>query len=239
MLLVLAAAVAGCPTAGCSTGPPAAGPPAGSGIRLTATMPTPHDVRLAWTGAEPGAAGHIVEYATAPGGEYTILQFAPLTQTTYEHPDLMPDTTFYYRLRPFYGPASAAVDLTMPSGPVDEAAHEDDSSWADPRTVPGGPTVTASIRDASAAAGATPTKLRAVVVRGDGVKLTWSDNAADEEGYLIEVRGQAATDFSVAAVVGRDINSVGLVTVDGESRATYRVRPYYYGTPSNVVHEKT
>jgi hypothetical protein len=233
-LLVLMAGLAGC-----SKEAPTAAPPSGSGMRLTAALTSPTDVTLTWQGGEPGAAGHIVEFATAPGGEYTILQFAPPAQTSYRHPDLMPETTFYYRLRPFYGPASAPVGLTMPSGPIDESVHEDDSAWADPRTVPGGPSATKTIRDASVAAGATPTNLKALVVRGDGVKLTWTDNAADEEGYLIEVKAQAAADFAVAAVVDRDINSVGMVTVPGEDRAAYRVRPYLYGTSSNVVHEKT
>jgi hypothetical protein len=202
-------------------------------------MTSPNDVTLTWTAAEPGAAGHIVEYATEPGGAYTILQFAPPAQTSYEHPDLMPDTTFYYRLRPFYGPASTAVHVALPSGPVNDAAHDDDRDWAEPRTVPGGPAATKTIRDTAAAAGATPTDLKAVVVRGDGVRLTWTDNAADEEGYLIEVKAQDSAEFSVAAVVDKDINSVGLVALSTEAQAAYRVRPYYYGRSSNVVHEKT
>ncbi|ONI89203.1 hypothetical protein ALI22I_17030 [Saccharothrix sp. ALI-22-I] len=86
--------------------------------RLTATLTSPTDVSLVWQ-AEPGAAGQVVEYANEPDGAYTVLEFAPPDRTTYEHPDLIPQTPFYYRVRSFHGPASATADVTL--SPGDEA----------------------------------------------------------------------------------------------------------------------
>ncbi|MGO4429545.1 hypothetical protein AB4Z54_65110, partial [Streptomyces sp. MCAF7] len=105
---LVAAALAGCssPQLATRSAEPAPTPAtATTGTRLTATLTSPVDATLRWTGTEPGAAGRIVEFATAPEGPYTILEYVPLGQTSYRHPDLMPQTPFYYRVRPYYGPA--------------------------------------------------------------------------------------------------------------------------------------
>jgi hypothetical protein len=69
VLLVLRAGVPGC-TGGEDPQPRQA-------TRLTATLVSPTDVTLQWKGDEPGAAGWVVEYATDPHGQYTVLEFAP------------------------------------------------------------------------------------------------------------------------------------------------------------------
>src|SRR4051794_3440384 len=100
--------------AGCSAGTTGAD-------NLTATLTTPTDITLSWHPADPGAAGQIVEYTNEPDTNYTILGFIPANQTTYKHPDLIPQTAFYYRIRPYYGTASAPVEVNLPPGGVDES----------------------------------------------------------------------------------------------------------------------
>lgn len=232
--LMLAAGLAGCST------PPAtdaAGPEPGT--RLTATLTSPTDIRLTWTGSEPRAAGRIVEFATEPRGVYTVLRFVPLRETTFEHPNLIPQTSFYYRLRPFYGPASRPVEVTLPAGSFDRKARENDHEWAYPRALPGGPAKKHQIRNATTAEAAAPTGVKATVMHANGIRFTWTDNAADEEGYLIEVRPAGHTEYGVAAVLDPDITSFGLITLPDEKKATYRVRAFYYGRSSNVVHQTT
>ncbi|OLB81208.1 MAG: hypothetical protein AUI14_04125 [Actinobacteria bacterium 13_2_20CM_2_71_6] len=231
-MLLLAVALAGCSSAA----KPAAGPQPAT--RLTATL-VATDMKLQWQGGEPDAAGRVVEFASEPDGQYTVLEFVAPQQTTYTHPDVMPDTTFYYRVRPYFGPASAAVQLELPQGPFDENAQQDDNEWAAPRTVAHGSVATQPIRNSHSAAAAVPTDLAVAVVHANGVKLTWTDHASDEEGYLVEVKPAGSADFHVAAVVDPDINSFGLVTLPNEKAASFRVRAFYYGNSSNVAHQKT
>jgi hypothetical protein len=98
----------------------------------------------------------------------------------------------------------------------------------------------ASIRAGAAPtqAGA-PTGLQATVMHANGIRFVWTDHASDEEGFLLEVNPAGQADYAVAAVLDRDINSYGLITLPGEKKATYRVRAFYYGAPSNIVHLKT
>ena len=210
--------------------------PSTAGVRLTATLHPPQDVTLRWTGADPSAAGAVVEFATDPGGPYAELEFTPPRRTTLEHPDLMPETTFYYRVREIYGPASATVDVTLPPGDLDENAHADDPDWAAPQVRPEA-VPKRSVR--AAAADADPLGLRATVMDPNGIRFTWTDRASDEEGYLVEVRPAGAADFRVAAVLDPDVNQYGLVTLPDEKRATYRVRAFYYGPPSNLAKQTT
>jgi hypothetical protein len=197
--------------------------------RLTATLTSPTDVSLVWE-AEPGAAGQVVEYANVPDGDYTVLEFVSADRASYEHPDLIPQTPFYYRVRSFHGPASATVDVTLPPG--DEVPESDDHAWAEPVT---GPSGTSPVR--SAVAG--PPDLRAEVKHANGILFTWTDRSEGEEGYLLEVRPSGAANFSVAAQLDPDVRSFGLITLSTEKNATYRVRAYYYGAATNVVHQKT
>src|SRR2546423_909679 len=89
---------------------------------------------------------------------------------------------------------------------------------------------------AASPSGGAPTDLTATVKDANGIQFTWTDHASDEEGYLLEVRPAASPAFTVADVLDRDINSCGLVTLPNEKHAWYRVRPFYYGAQSNVVH---
>ncbi|MFL6125269.1 fibronectin type III domain-containing protein [Actinophytocola sp.] len=203
------ALLAVCVVAGCT-------PAAAQGIQLSCDL-TGDDVTLTWAGNRDDV---VVEFATEPDGQYTILGFVPASRHRYVHPDLMPATTFYYRLRPVEGPASD--DATA----VPAADRVEGEDWLVPRTVP----------DTRAAPepGGRPTNLRVESVTTDGLRLTWTDNSTDEDGFLIE--RQARTGFEVVFVVDPDVNYAGLIASAAD---TYRVRAYHYGRTSNVVSERT
>lgn len=196
---------------------------------LIATLTTPTDVSLVWE-AEPGAAGQVVEYAHSPDEAYTVLEFVPPDRTTFVHPDLIPQTPFYYRVRSWHGPASASVDVALPPGA--EVPSSDGHDWAAPVT---GPSGSRSVRSADAGAA----DFRAEVKHANGILFTWTDRAEGEEGYLLEVRPAGEEDFSVAARLDPDVRSFGLITLPTEKTATYRVRAYYYGATSDIAHQKT
>jgi hypothetical protein len=224
--LLLALAVG---LAGCATPPPRPAP--ARALRLTARLDSPTDVTLRWADPDPRAAGHVLEYANGRGGPYTPLGFLPPGQTWYRHPDLIPDTWFHYRVRPYYGPASPAVDVTMPAGHADP---KDDYRWAAPHKSRGAGD---TIRDGSGAGA--PTGFTGRVVRGDGIRFTWADHARDEDGYLLEARPAGSGTYGVVAQLDPDVTSFGLVKLPHEKAASYRVRPFYYGAASNLVARRT
>jgi hypothetical protein len=235
LLAVLVPLAIGAGLAGCSSAPAGATGSGDPSVQLAARLATPTSVVLSWRDDDRAAVYRSVEYATDPGGPYTVLGFVPGRQTTFTHPDLMPQTVFYYRLRPVYGPESGVVDVTLPAGPFDENAHQDDPDWAAPRVLPRGAAGTQSVRQP----GAAPTDLAATVMDANGIRFTWTDHASGEQGYLLEVRPAGAADFGVAATLDPDVNSFGLVTLPDEKHASYRVRAYYYGNPSTVAHATT
>ncbi|MFC8827527.1 hypothetical protein ACFT9I_19555, partial [Streptomyces sp. NPDC057137] len=162
--------------------------------RLAATLDSPIDITLHWKDDEPGAAGSTVEFATEKAGPYTVLEFMPPGRTTYRHPDLMPETPFYYRLRPYFGPASASVEVSLPPGEPSEKELTDNQEWMTPRTVKGpkvrtAPPTARGAGGADANAAAAPTGFTAIVKHATGIHFTWTDRAAGEDGYLLEVGG--------------------------------------------------
>ena len=223
---------------GCSSPPPPPAPDPAPTVELEARLISPTDIALEWKGV-PDAAGHVVEFATEPEGPYTTLDHAPPARTRYTHPDLVPQTTFYYRVRPFHGLPSAPVEVALPE-PRPNDLEQDDGVWAEPRTRPAGVAPDPkSIRTAATAPQAAPANLSATLAHSSGVRFTWTDRSFDEEGFFVEVKAGGAPEFSVAAVVDPDKNSFGLVTLPSERHAAFRVRAFYYGKPSNVVQRTT
>lgn len=83
---------------------------------LRGVLATPTDVDLDWTDGRPGVAGHILEFATEEAGPYTVLDHLPRQVSSYRHPDLMPNTTFFYRLWSYRGPVSRPARAELPDG---------------------------------------------------------------------------------------------------------------------------
>ena len=196
---------------------------------LTSELTSPTDVTLHWR-PEAGAAGQVVEYANAADGDYVVLEFAPPGRDSYRHPDLIPETRFYYRVRPFTGPVSATVDVALPPG--DEVLEIEGRDWTAARKGGGG---TRPVSSPEAA----PGNLKAEVKHANGILFTWEDHAADEDGYLIEVKPASAADYRVAVQLDPDSTSYGVITLPDEKTATYRVRAFRFGSPSNLTHQTT
>jgi hypothetical protein len=231
---------------GASTGcsPPTPRPAAAGTIRLTASMISPVDIALEWHDPATDVAGHILEYTNHPETqEYVPLGFFPPAQTTFTHPRLIPETTFYYRVRPYYGPASNPVEVSLPKELSAEAyaaayALPEDYQWAPPATLPESSNVIkTSIRNTATSADAAPSNLQAELATHtvSGFKLTWTDRSTDEQGFLLETRRAGGSEFLVCALVEPDINSFGWAFEPPEKNGSFRIRAYYYGEPSNVV----
>jgi hypothetical protein len=212
-------------------------------LQVTARLTPPRNVVVEWKNAAGSPAGHIVEYINRPGDEWVILGFVPYGKNTYTHPRLAPGTPYAYRVRPFFGPASSPVEVTVAAGLSDKAYAEayalpEDYSWAPPQKLSAGAGVIApkSIRTTATAASAGPASFKAELVKTtvSGFKLTWTDRSSDEEGFLIE-RIDSPADFTVVAMVEPDINAFGWALEPPARTGFFRVRAYYYGRPSNVA----
>jgi hypothetical protein len=213
-------------------------------IRLSASMVSPVDIALELYNATTGVAGHILEYTNDPEkDEYVPLGFFPPDHTQFTHHRLIPETTFYYRVRPYYGPVSNTVEVSLPKELTARAyaaayALPEDYRWAPPATVPDLSNVTrSSIRNTAANEEGAPANLKAELATGtvSGFKLTWSDRSTDEAGFLLERRGEGSSEFLVCALVEPDINSFGWAFAPPEMTGSFRIRAYYYAEPSNGV----
>ena len=182
---------------GCSSSTPR--PSETDAIRLTASMVSPVDIALEWHDPATNVAGHILEYTNHPGKEeYVPLGFFPPNHTKFIHPRLIPETKFYYRVRPYYGPVSDPVEVSLPKELTAEAyaaayALPEDYQWAPPATLPESSNVTKnSLRNTATPADAAPSNLKAELATNtvSGFKLTWTDRSTDEEGFFLETEAR-------------------------------------------------
>ncbi|WP_442876053.1 fibronectin type III domain-containing protein [Amycolatopsis sp. NBC_01480] len=245
-LTTLLASAASVATA-CSSPAPTATPPIAQPPALTATLTSPTNIVLHWPAAGPGIAGHLLEYANAPDGPWTALQFLPPDQTSYTHPDLIPETPFYYRVRPFSGPVSAAVKVgstaaspsqpaapDQPAAPSRAAASGD--TTASSSTAPRQPSAASAPSPGDAAA---PTDLRATPGEDTSVVFTWTDHTTNEAGFLLELRKPGETGFTPVEVTDPNTTTCALSLLPGEQGSDFRVRALSYGPLSPVVHRTT
>lgn len=223
---------------------PAKALPVDPSLQITAKLTSPRNVVVEWKDAAGQPAGHIVEYINRPGDEWIVLGFIPRGKNTYTHPRLAPGTPYAYRVRPFFGPASTPIEVTVAAGLSDKAyadayALPEDYSWAPPQKLPttgSGVIAPKSIRSSATATLAAPADFKAQIIKTtvSGFKLTWTDRSSDEEGFFIERLGPG-TDFTVVALVDPDINAFGWALEPPARTGSFRVRAYYYGNPSTVV----
>jgi hypothetical protein len=214
--------------------------PSDPGVTLTGAMPDPINVDLAWKSAMPDAAGHVVEYTSDPKDEWVILKIMPQPISEFRHPDLAPETHFFYRIRPYFGLTSSTIDATTgktPSDPGQGIVGDNDPVIDKP-----GPAELAqkkSLRNAATKEEAGPAELTGTFVSPVSLSLRWRDRAADEDGYLIEATTDPERGFDAVALLPADTISFTIPGLPPDTKCYFRVRAFYYGQPSNVVEETT
>jgi hypothetical protein len=213
-------------------------------LQLTATLVTPTDIELNW---KDNAATPATLYALEWTGDlsigYVVLAYLGPRQTSYRHVDLMSETPQNYRVRPIHGTPTPPVDVKLPAELsekeyIDRMNGPEDYTWGEPEKKPApAPTPLASLRDPKTASRAIPTHLKTALmpVTVSGFKVTWTDRANDEEGYLVEMKNAGETDFAVVALTEPDVTAIGYALAPPHRSAQIRVRAFYMGAPSNTV----
>ncbi|MDE3099779.1 MAG: fibronectin type III domain-containing protein [Verrucomicrobiota bacterium] len=231
-LAALAGAIA---LPGCSTMPPANATAFATPTDLTAKLVDPLDIRLRWKDNATAEAGYFVEYSPDANNEFVTITALPPNSTTYLHPRLLPRTRFVFRVRAYFGPASATATVTTGrEGPPEPptAAEAADTNSPDAG-------IKKSIRSIATIAEAAPTDFRAMLIPPAGVKLDWVDHASDADGYLLEIKPQWSRHFKVSAFLPPHSTSLTSFNFPFNTRFTFRVRPFFYGQPSNLAEQTT
>jgi hypothetical protein len=212
-------------------------------IQTRARLLTPQDVLVEWSDPSRTAAGHVLEYVNEPTDEWVILGFFPRAQNSFKHARLAPQTPYRYRVRAFFGPASAPVEVTVAKDLSDRAyakayALPEDYAWAPPTKAAAAGAIAGkgSIRSPVTAAFAGPADFRAQLVAStvSGFQLTWRDRSSDEEGFLLE-RIESGGRFVVCATLEPDVTAFGWALEPPARKARFRLRAFYFGPASSVV----
>jgi len=221
--------------AGCSTTPPTDEKAFAAPTHLTATLATPIDIDLKWQDNASAEAGYLVEYSPEMNGEFLVITALPPNATRYRHPHLLPHTRFVFRVLPYFGPASDSAEVkTGKEGPPHPPTDAETANTNSPDIG-----IKRSIRSMATFAEVTPTDFRATLIPPAGVKLDWIDHASDADGYLLEIKPEWSQEFKVSAFLPPHTTTLTSYNFPFDTKFTFRVRPFFYGTPSNVAEQTT
>jgi titin len=184
-------------------------PPAAASA-LTATAASTSQIDLAWTDNSTSEDGFLIERCSGSAcTELTRVAQLAANATTYSDTGLTATTLYRYRVVAYNGAGTAAASN------VAEATT---------KTPP----------PPAAASGVT-----AVMASGTQVTLTWSDNATDEDGFLIErCLGTSCTAFTQIGQVSANVTTFADGNVAAAGVYRYRVIASNTGgraLPSNVA----
>jgi hypothetical protein len=195
---------------------PSAGDPPSAPSGLTASSLTATSVDLLWVDNATNESGTVLERCTgtlafceAHPEDFAVQVTLGPDVTEYTDAPLLPGTNYAWRLRAFNAAGSSSYSNVL------------------------------SLTTPAAPAAPTNLRARARLVRGQvQIRLTWTDNAADETGYVVErCVGGGCTDL--APVASLAANSVAY-TDRGVARATtYRYRVMVSGSSGAAAYSTT
>jgi hypothetical protein len=133
------------------------GAPIATPANFTATLHDPHRIDLSWTGVAGVDGYHIEESTHSDFNPSILITVSGAASVTYQDIIVYPGATFYYRITAF----AAAIDSTA------------------------SPTQTIAIPLSALAIPSGPTNLTGGFASASQINLTWTDNSANEVGYLL------------------------------------------------------
>jgi hypothetical protein len=203
---------------------------------LTAALTNGNNVILRWKNTAMAEGGVWIEYTT-PNYEYIKLDaFASDDHvTSFLHENLASQTTFIYRLQPFFGRPTKPVEITTGAGTNDPANLAAGPITSTNDIDSGEKILKYSIRSVQTFARAVPTDLTATLSSPNSVDLHWRDHALDADGCLLEVSARADGDFVPCALLSSDATGFRKTGLPPQTKCYFRVRAFFYGNPSDTA----
>jgi hypothetical protein len=196
---------------------------------LTARLLDPSNIQLTWKNNASEDCWNWVEFTT-PGSEWVKLAALPVNETTFQHPDVAPETKHIYRIQPFFGRATPPISIMTGRLPPGTTNVDEEGPLPPLPTKDDGPK--ALLRHLSSIAAAAPADLTAVLSSPTTVDLRWKDRAKDEDGFVVEVGPGAMGPFQVCALLDPNTTSFRKTLLPPEFKVYFRVRAFFYGKPS-------
>ncbi|MDE3100564.1 MAG: fibronectin type III domain-containing protein [Verrucomicrobiota bacterium] len=203
---------------------------------LTATLTNGNNAILRWKNHATVDGGNWVEY-TQPGYDYIKLDAFSSDENvaSYFHADLPPRTTFIYKIQPFFGRPTPAVEITTGIVTSNNAPVLADGPIASAHSVSRKTARRFSLRALQTFARAMPSDLKATLSSPTSVDLRWKDHAEDEDGCLLEISAHNNRDFVPCALLPPAADSFGKTGLPPQTKCYFRVRAFFYGNPSNIA----
>jgi hypothetical protein len=182
---------------------------------LAATAVSKSQINLSWTDNATNETGFRIERCKGSTcTNFALIATVGANVTGYADTGLTADTSYSYRARAYNAAGDSAYSNTA-----------------------------TAVTQAAPALLAAPTNLIATVIFKSQINLSWTDNATNEDGFLIErCTGAGCTNFAQIATVAVNITSYSNTGLTANTTYRYRVRAYNAsGTSdySNIATAKT
>ena len=233
------AAVAGFTIAAFAAGNPGAPMPlSAASAELTAAWVESAHIDLNWRNRAEDAVGVFVEYGNPGTPDFILLTIGRPAMTTFRHRNVAPDTTFLYRVRPYFGPISNVAAIATGRSAASGVNREGDGPLPPDAGADAGRAPRHSLRRAQPAAA--PAELAAKLgASPTTVELRWKDCASDEDGYLVEMMPEGERDFKISALLPPDATSYRMTGLAAETPYAFRVRAFFHRDSSAVAQVTT
>jgi titin len=189
---------------------------------LVATAASSSEIDLAWTNNEPSATGTKI-YKSTDGVNFTWSYVVGQGVNNYAVTGLSGSTTYYFEVAAYDTAGTSAYSNTS-------------SATTSSTTAPA-----SASASAPASSPAAPSGLSATAVYYNRINLAWTNNATNQNGFLIE-ESTDGINFTTIASVGADITSYWVNQLS--QMTTYYFRVIAYNTagssdPSNTINVTT
>lgn len=174
---------------------------------LSATAVSVSQINLAWTDNSANENNFIVARSTVSGGSYSDIATLAANTTTYNNTGLAAATTYYYRVRSSNANGSSA----------------NSNEAADTTFLPLPP--------------AAPTALNATAVSGSQINLAWTDNANNEDEFVISRATASGGPYTAIATVGANVTSYNNTGLTAATTYYYVVYAQNVGGESDSSNE--
>jgi poly(hydroxyalkanoate) depolymerase family esterase len=163
---------------------------------LTATASSSSQINLSWSDNASDETGYVVERSTSSGSGFVSVATLGANVTSFSNTGLAASTTYFYRVRASNGAGSSA--------------NSNEAS--------------ATTQAASSNPPAAPSNLTATATSSSQINLTWTDNASDETGYIVERSATSGSGFTSIATLGANATSFSNTGLTASTTYFYRVR---------------